>query len=311
VTDPQQSRHETDTEVIPPVSSGEGIASTQELPTVDDETVEALPAVHTAVRSASTASREPVSDAVGAPSAVQEAPVTLRAQAAPAVQEAPVTVVASSPPPPLPPLETSATSSTSTPPSPPAAPPAGGGEGARSWRTAFLALVAAVVIGVVAGLVVVHGRTGSGILGSGGGGSTAASISATVSSFDPSGGSGFRPQGAGTWRTQTYQSADYGNLKSGAGLLLDLGAPRAVGAVTFEVVGGPVAVELRAGDEHAGSEAAYTRVTGTSAASGTTTFALKGGAKHRYWLIWVTRLAPQDGGYRAVIRQPVVKGSAA
>jgi hypothetical protein len=47
VTDAQQSRHESDTEVIPPVSSGEGMARTRELPVVDDPGVqEASPAEH-------------------------------------------------------------------------------------------------------------------------------------------------------------------------------------------------------------------------------------------------------------------------
>jgi hypothetical protein len=174
-----------------------------------------------------------------------------------------------------------------------------------------LALITAVVIGAVAGVVVLRGRGELGILGSGGAGTTAgtASLAASVSSLDPSGGSGFRSAGGTTWRTQTYQTANFGNLKSGVGLLLDVGAPHAVSAVTFEVVGGPIAVELRAGDQRAGSESGYAPITGASGASGPTTFTVKG-AKHRYWLIWVTRLAAQDGGFRAVIRQPVVKGSA-
>ena len=134
-------------------------------------------------------------------------------------------------------------------------------------------------------------------------------LDAAISSVDPSGGSGFRRDGS-SWRTQTYTSADFGNLKDGVGLLLDLGSARTVSAVTFDVVGGPIAVELRAGDSSGTSPSSYDRVVADPSASGSTTLAVKGGAKHRYWLVWVTKLAAQDGGYRAVIRNPVARAPA-
>jgi hypothetical protein len=168
-------------------------------------------------------------------------------------------------------------------------------------------IVAVVIVAVAAG-VVLYERGEFRVASSGSAAATpGADIPATVSSMDPSGGSGFRPDGGNAWRTQTYQSATFGNLKAGVGLLLDAGTPRAVGAVTFDVVGGPLAVELRAADTRAGSQTSYSRITGADAASGPTRLVVTGGAKHRYWLIWVTRLAPADGGYRAVLRHPAVK----
>jgi hypothetical protein len=130
---------------------------------------------------------------------------------------------------------------------------------------------------------------------------------ATITSFDPSGGSGFREESGSTWRTQTYRSATFGNLKDGVGLLLDLGSAREVTSATLDVEGGPIAVELRAGDQRAASGGGYQRVANADSASGPTTLTPKDAGKHRYWLVWVTRLAAQDGGYRAVIRQPAVK----
>jgi eukaryotic-like serine/threonine-protein kinase len=176
------------------------------------------------------------------------------------------------------------------------------------WRNAFWALIAVLVLAAAAG-VVARERSDAGRSGPAASASPVR-VPVTISSLDPSGGSGFRRESGSTWRTQTYQSERFGNLKSGVGLLLDLGSPRAVGTVTFEVVGGPIAVELRAGDGRAASAEGYTKVASNDSASGSTRLAPKDGGKHRYWLVWVTRLAGQDGGYRAVVREPVVTASA-
>ena len=269
MTDAQRPRPDGDTEVIPVVRSGKGIPRTAEIPVVDDATVEVPPPV--------------------APPAVAPAPV---AQVAPAAAERSpgARVVAPVPPPSvIRPVER------------------------PRRRNAVLALLACLVVAVLvgAGLGVLRNRSTTGApeaSRSAAPTSAATALTATVSSLDPSGGSGFRSEGGGTWRTQTYRSADFGNLKSGVGLLLDLGAPRAVSSVTVEVAGGPLALELRAGDERASSEAGYDRVAAEESASGTTTLTAQDGGRHRYWLIFVTRLAPEDGGYRAVLRDPVAKG---
>jgi hypothetical protein len=159
------------------------------------------------------------------------------------------------------------------------------------------------VLVVVAGVVTLRDRGGNAASGSARSSSASLKLPATITSVDPSGGSGFRQDGT-TWRTQTYTSADFGNLKDGVGLLLDLGTSKTVGKVTLDVPGGPIAVELRAGDSATGSASAYQRLAADPSASGSTTLTVDGGSEHRYWLIWVTRLAPEDGGYRAVIEDP-------
>lgn len=262
MTEAQQPHpeHETETEVIPPVSSGDGIARTKELPVVEDEPTVVTP-----------------------PSAPPE----------------PVRVPEPASPPPAVPAPASAA------PAPPSAAPApASAVPARGRRLLVPALVAALaVLAVVAGVATFGGR---GI----GGSSQAASVklASTVTSFDPSGGSGFRRDGA-AWRTQTYVSPDFGGLKDGVGLLLDLGAPRTVTRVTFDVVGGPMAAELRAGDSSSGSATGFQRVAADPSASGSTTLSVKGGGEHRYWLIWVTKLGAADGGYRAVIQAPTALGA--
>jgi hypothetical protein len=250
VTDPQdeQPQNEARTEVIPALARGEGIASTRELPVVDDA-------------------------AAGQPTVVTP-------PAEPAV---------------APPV---------------AAPPTVPGRAAATSRRPLVvaAVVAALVLAVVAGAIALRGRIGdSAAARSRSTGSAASSpLTATITSIDPSGGSGFRRDGS-SWRTQTYVSADFGNLKDGVGLLLDLGSPKAVSRVTFDVAGGPIAVQLRAGD--AASTSGYATVATDGSASGATTLTPKGGGQHRYWLVWVTKLAPADGGYRAVIQSPTALGS--
>jgi hypothetical protein len=157
---------------------------------------------------------------------------------------------------------------------------------------------------VAAGTVLLRGRDSGGTAAGTPGATRTAPVAATVSSVDPSGGSGFRRDGASTWRTQSYASADFGNLKDGVGLLLDLGAPKALAAVTVEVVGGPIAVELRAGDAPSSSGSGYQVVAADGSASGPTRLSAKDRTPRRYWLVWVTRLAVQDGGFRAVLRTP-------
>jgi hypothetical protein len=166
-------------------------------------------------------------------------------------------------------------------------------------------LVAVLVVGAGVGVFLARHHVGSPAAARSGS-SASVAVPATITSFDPSSGSGFRQESGSTWRTQTYQTATFGNLKDGVGLLLDLGSPREVTAMTFDVQGGPIAVELRAGDQRAASAGGYQKVANADSASGPTTLTPKDAGKHRYWLLWVTRLASQDGGYRAVIRQPVV-----
>ncbi|MET9526693.1 protein kinase family protein [Streptomyces coeruleorubidus] len=128
--------------------------------------------------------------------------------------------------------------------------------------------------------------------------------------FDPFGDQTEKPSDIGKvydnstatyWQTDFYLSADFGRLKPGVGIILDLGKTQQVGKVTVTFVG-ETSVELRSASADAGSEPtsfdAYTKV-----AEGTgTAVELKPGKslKSRYLLVWLTDLPiqPDDGKWR-------------
>jgi hypothetical protein len=101
------------------------------------------------------------------------------------------------------------------------------------------------------------------------------------------------------WQTDYYLGAKFGNLKSGVGVILDLGKVQEVGNVSVTFVGS-TSVELRAaqGDVEPQSFDAYTKVAGGTG----TTVPLKPGKelKARYLLVWLTELPLQadSGQYR-------------
>ena len=193
-------------------------------------------------------------------------------------------------------------------------------------RRALFVLAAALVVGlaVVAGLLT--NRTGgtttarptatpSATATSG----AARVLSAEVSSFDPK-GTGFRREGD-TWTTQRYRSASFGGLKPGVGLMLDLGSVTPVRSVSFTPGPGTLEVELRASNSPGGAVSDYTvlgravRLTmmnvghtllGRADADDRTTIAATG--SHRYLLLWVTHLAPGDGGYKGTLADVKVSG---
>ncbi|MFI7587848.1 hypothetical protein ACIB24_12310 [Spongisporangium articulatum] len=134
---------------------------------------------------------------------------------------------------------------------------------------------------------------------------TAAPLQVSLSSMDPVGGSGFAQKGR-AWSTQTYTTADFGNLKPGVGLVLDLGSARAISQVGFTANG--ITVQLRAADSPSNDQADWTPVGSATTADGATTLRASGGGAHQYWLIWVTKLAATDGGYGARITDVEVRG---
>ncbi|WP_405659943.1 serine/threonine protein kinase [Streptomyces sp. NBC_00079] len=129
--------------------------------------------------------------------------------------------------------------------------------------------------------------------------------------FDPFGDQSEKPSDIGKaydnttatyWQTDYYLSANFGNLKSGVGIILDLGKVQPVGKVTVSFVG-DTSVELRSASADAGAKpvtfSSYTKVASGSG----TTVELKPGksVKSRYLLVWLTKLPLQvdDGQWRA------------
>jgi serine/threonine protein kinase len=101
------------------------------------------------------------------------------------------------------------------------------------------------------------------------------------------------------WETSFYTSADFGRLKSGVGVILDLGKVQDVGKVTVSFKG-DTSVELRAASGAATQPQSLDGYTKVAQGSGTTV-ALKPNEslKSRYLLVWLTKLPlTEEGNYR-------------
>jgi hypothetical protein len=132
---------------------------------------------------------------------------------------------------------------------------------------------------------------------------------ASVAAFGPGGtGQGDNPQQAslalsgqdGGWHTNWYASANFGNLQSGTGLLLNMGGAVTVTRATVDLgsaAGG--VLELRAGDQPV---LADLLPVARSSGGGAVTLAPGHPVAARYLLIWFTRLpADSSGTYQAAI----------
>ena len=110
---------------------------------------------------------------------------------------------------------------------------------------------------------------------------------------------------AGVWESSHYATQEFGGLKKGIGLRLDLGRARSIRTVTFTAKDGPMTVELRAGDQEATDGSAYQLVGSAVQANGATSLPAASGGSHRYWMIWVTKLPPT---LQAKITDPTARG---
>ncbi|WP_284116712.1 protein kinase family protein [Streptomyces fragilis] len=100
------------------------------------------------------------------------------------------------------------------------------------------------------------------------------------------------------WQTDYYSGdAKFGNLKSGVGVILDLGKKQPVGKVTVTFVG-ETSVELRAASGTADAQPttfdAYEKVANGSGTKVTLTPGKD--LESRYLLVWLTKLPPESAG---------------
>jgi hypothetical protein len=142
---------------------------------------------------------------------------------------------------------------------------------------------------------------------------------ASATGFDPQSGDGdektnkarlaFDSSSTTAWETDGYNSADFGKLKKGVGLLLDMGRPVRVSEVKVTVPGQPgAALQLRVGQTR--SLSGLRAVARWPAATGTTTLRPSRAATGRYVLLWFTKLASDGGRFRGKISDVVIRGSA-
>jgi hypothetical protein len=107
---------------------------------------------------------------------------------------------------------------------------------------------------------------------------------------------------ATAWTTELYTTAEFGNLKKGVGLLLDLGQPRSVHQISIDLGVGPVDVTAYAAT---GASLAGTTVIGTAnSASGRIQLkAATAMPQDQYVIVWFTKLAPDGGQFGASISE--------
>jgi hypothetical protein len=147
---------------------------------------------------------------------------------------------------------------------------------------------------------------------------TAPAVSTAIREVKPKSVSGFDPLGDGPegaihalnaidgksstdWHTERYEKTpDFGGLKDGAGLLVDMGESIPIRQVSIEFGKTPGGTaELRLGDTKDLDKLA---VTGKPTdAVGKKEFSFETGQKSRYVLVWFTKLPPYDGGFRGSV----------
>lgn len=120
------------------------------------------------------------------------------------------------------------------------------------------------------------------------------------------------------WSSQWYASPDFGRLKAGSGLIVDMGRAVKFGIVTVTFNAAPGAsVEVLVGNSAARSKQnldSMTKVASASNPTGTVTFHVTGQATGRFLVIWFTRLPPQPGAsgkYEAQVFNVAVRGTPA
>jgi hypothetical protein len=135
---------------------------------------------------------------------------------------------------------------------------------------------------------------------------------ARIADFDPLGG-GTERTGAvpnsidddpsTVWETERYRSATFGGLKTGVGLLVDLGRPTRVARVELVTTGGGATVELRAADQLGRRPEDYRVVASGRAEKEALALTPPAGTTARWYLVWITGLRPSGDGFTAGIAE--------
>jgi hypothetical protein len=137
--------------------------------------------------------------------------------------------------------------------------------------------------------------------------------SAKVDDFDPPPGRGAENAGAvpnafdddptTAWETERYDTADFGGLKGGVGLIVDFGSPTEVARVDLATTGGGAQYELRVADALGARPEDYRVVARATADQDAVTLTPPGGTQARWYVVWITQLRDVDGGFRAGISE--------
>ncbi len=113
---------------------------------------------------------------------------------------------------------------------------------------------------------------------------------------------------ATAWQTERYKTANFGGLKDGLGLMLDLGSARRVSSVALTLEKAGASVQLRpAPAADAGPNDLPVAAEARDAGEGVT-LTPRTPLTTRYLAVWFTELPRVSGGYRAVVSEIQVRG---
>jgi hypothetical protein len=199
----------------------------------------------------------------------------------------------------------------------------------------LLAIAAIVIIGWVSGLALGRvpgpgrGFTSAGTASPSPGTTAAAPLPiASLRDFDPEGDGRENPDetalahdgdASTAWETGLYaRRPNFGGLKQGVGLLVDLGQVRRVTGITVLFTKPGANLDMRAADTPATAAGGYAVVAsardagahpGAGQPAGSVQLTPSGGAlSARYWLLWLTRLPSDGSGYRVGVAEITFHG---
>lgn len=103
------------------------------------------------------------------------------------------------------------------------------------------------------------------------------------------------------WRTVTYYNKSLD--KAGVGVLFDLGAPRAIGRVTLDLVGNGTDLQVLTSNQRGSLPEDFDLMAQATEAPERVTLKAPRSPSARYVLVWMTGLPQVDGGWRGGIRE--------
>jgi hypothetical protein len=201
----------------------------------------------------------------------------------------------------------------------------------RSWLRAgvVLATVLVVVVAAAVALTLDHRTKGSGASANRPSASSSPSPSAHATRVPISGVTDFDPQGnppvenpdmvrlahdgdpKTAWETSTYYNDPHlGGLKSGVGLLVDLGKRAAVGEVDLTLQGKPTSLQLLAAPDAKAAPSSTDGLPAVATAKDAGThvdLVPKKPVTTRWLVVWLTSLPPAPGGYQGKVAEISVR----
>lgn len=111
------------------------------------------------------------------------------------------------------------------------------------------------------------------------------------------------------WRTQTYfDQFGPGGLKTGIGLVVDLGEPQEVARIDLTTLGSPMDVTYYVTEEDPSAVAGLDPVAQGTVKGDRMRRTLEEPVSGRYLVVWLTSLPPVGGDFRAEVAEVVVRG---